>query len=236
VVGADLDLAVPDIARKAICAHRLAVLREDPTVDPLDGHAMQTRLKVAVALMTLEGRTIVDTTDWTLAGYVMDVSTYTRERCNGHSSPIPKPQHRPRLSNSGSRRAHSRAQLQRCKDGIVRALALMDVGQFVAHIQLRRSLKSDVRDYFDAAIAELIADGHISAARTPKDAMYGGPPVDHRSTASEQLNKGWTISPPWTCTPHTGVVDETLVYARSKPEKCVYEASFLRTGSLPSSL
>jgi hypothetical protein len=191
VVGADLDLAVPDIARTAIRAHRLAVLREDPTVDPLDGHALLTRLKVAVALMTLEGRTIVDTTDWTLAGYVMDVSTYTRERCKRALIDQSRSHNTARALAAANRdEIISERKFQRCKDGITRALVRMPDGQFIAHNQLRRGLKSDVRDYFDSAVAELIADGHISAARTAKGAMYGGPPVDHRSTPTEQRKQG----------------------------------------------
>jgi hypothetical protein len=74
-VGGKGDLTVPEVAWQAIRAHRLAVLREDPHVDPLDGHALLTRLKVAAALMALEGRTLIGTADWSLAGYVMDVST-----------------------------------------------------------------------------------------------------------------------------------------------------------------
>jgi hypothetical protein len=191
VVSDGQDLAVPDVARTAIRAHRLAVLREESTVDPLDGHALLTRLKVAAALMTLEGRTTVDTTDWTLAGYVMDVSTYTRERCKRALIEQYRSHNTARaLATADRDEIISERKLQRCKEGIVRALARLAEGKVLAHNQLRRSLKSDVRDYFDAAAAELIADGHISAARTAKGVMYGGPPVDHRSTPFEQPKHG----------------------------------------------
>jgi hypothetical protein len=191
VVTDGRDLAVPDVARTAIRAHRLAVLREDPTVDPLDGHALLTRLKVAAALMTLDGRTIVDTTDWNLAGYVMDVSTYTRERCKRALVDQSRSHNTARaLATADRDEIISERKLQRCKEGIIRALARMADEQFIAHNQLRRSLKSDVRDYFDSAVADLIVDGQISAARTAKGAIYGGPPVDHRSTPSEQPKYG----------------------------------------------
>ena len=187
VVTDGQDLAVPDVARQAIRAHRLAVLREDPTVDPLDGHALLTRLKVAAALMTLDGRAIVDPTDWTLAGYVMDISTYTRERCKRALIDQSRTHNTARaLATADRDEIISERKLQRCKDGIVRALARVAAGQCVPHNQLRRSLKSDVRDYFDSAAADLIAEGHISAARTAKGVMYGGPPVDQRSTPPEQ--------------------------------------------------
>lgn len=55
--------------------------------------------------------------------------------------------------------------LQRCKDGITRALARLSDGKFVAHNQLRRSLKSDVRDYFDAGVADLIAVPQLALRR-----------------------------------------------------------------------
>ena len=56
------DLVVPEVARATIDAHRLAVLRQDHRVDPLDGHALLCRLKVAVALMALDGRSVIDDT------------------------------------------------------------------------------------------------------------------------------------------------------------------------------
>ena len=187
VVGAIGDLTVPEVARKAIRAHRLAVLREDPHVDPLDGHALLTRLKVAAALMALDGRTIIDIADWSLAASVMDVSTYTRERCRRALIEQSRSKNTARaLATADRDEIISERKLQRCKQGITRALRRLPDGQLIAHNQLRRSLKSDVRDYFDSATADLIAEGHISAVRTPKGAMYGGPPVDRGSTPPEQ--------------------------------------------------
>ncbi len=62
-IGIHVDLIVPEVASKAIRTHRLAVLREDPGVDPLDGHSLLTRLKVAAALMALDGRTVISAAD-----------------------------------------------------------------------------------------------------------------------------------------------------------------------------
>lgn len=187
VVGGNADLSVPDVARKAIRAHRLAVLREDPNVDPLDGHALLTRLKVAAALMALDGRTVVDAADWSLAGFVMDVSTYTRERCRRALLEQSRSRNTARaLATADRDEIISERKLQRCKEGIIRALGRLAEGQTIAHNQLRRSLKSDVRDYFDAAVADLIAEGAVSADRTPKGVVYAGPPVDQGSTPAEQ--------------------------------------------------
>lgn len=72
-------LAIPDVAREQVKATRRAVARGDAGVDPLDGHKLLVRLKVAAALMVLERRrqTITES-DWERAGIVMAVSDRTR--------------------------------------------------------------------------------------------------------------------------------------------------------------
>lgn len=72
-------LGVPDVARNAIREHRYKTLRGDTNTDPLDGHRLLCRLKVAAALMWLDRRTDqVSEQDWELAGTVMAVSDATR--------------------------------------------------------------------------------------------------------------------------------------------------------------
>jgi hypothetical protein len=150
-VGSTYDLIVPEIAVGAIRAHRLAVLREDPNVDPLDGHALLTRLKVAAALMALDGRTIIDSTDWSLAGHIMDVSTYTRERCHRALIEQSRNQNTARaLATADREEIISDRKVQRCKDGILRRLDRQGGGP-IQQRELRRGLKSDIRDNFDAA-------------------------------------------------------------------------------------
>lgn len=190
-VGTSVDLVVPEAASKAIRAHRLAVLREDPRVDPLDGHLMLTRLKVAAALMALDGRTVVGAEDWSLAGYVMDVSNYTRERCQRALIEQSRSANTARaLAAADREEIISDRKLQRCKEGILRALTRLADAHPIPHNQLRRSLKSDVRDYFDAATTELTAEERISPVRTPKGISYTGPPVDQRSTPSDLHKPG----------------------------------------------
>ncbi|WP_175401553.1 hypothetical protein [Mycobacterium malmoense] len=189
-VGSTVDLIVPEAASKQIRAHRLAVLREDAHVDPLDGHLLLTRLKVAAALMALDGRTVVSTEDWSLAGYVMDVSTYTRDRCQRALLEQTRSTNTARaLAAADREEIISDRKLQRCKEGITRALIRLG-DRPIPHNQLRRNLKSDVRDYFDAAITELTSEGHITARRTPKGIVYLGPPVDHRSTPTDLHKHG----------------------------------------------
>ncbi|BCN82704.1 bifunctional DNA primase/polymerase [Prescottella equi] len=73
------ELTIPDHVRDEVRSQRRRVLRGDADVNPLDGHALMTRLKVAVGLMVLNGRydTVTDE-DWNLAGVVMEVSNRTR--------------------------------------------------------------------------------------------------------------------------------------------------------------
>lgn len=74
---------IPDSARKAIISARQRANRneDDPDRDPLEGHALLTRTKVAVALAILDGRMDATEEDWMLAGIVMRVSDGQRQRC-----------------------------------------------------------------------------------------------------------------------------------------------------------
>ncbi|MBA2788284.1 hypothetical protein [Mycobacterium canetti] len=161
-VGSTINLIVPETASKSIRAHRLAVLREDPNVDPLDGHSLLTRLKVAAALMALDGRTIVSEEDWRLAGYVMDVSTYTRERCQRALIEQSRTANAARaLATADREEIISDRKLQRAKQAILRKLT--DSRQLPRNI-IRRSLKADLRDYFDPALDGLLTEGEVTVS------------------------------------------------------------------------
>lgn len=189
--GVTFELVVPEIAVDAIRAHRRAVLREDPGVDPLDGHALLTRLKVAAGLMALDGRTVVSAPDWRLAGYIMDVSNYTRERCKHALAEQSRSHNTARaLATAEREEIISERKLLRCKEGVMRAVSRLPVDDFIPHNQLRRSLRSDVRDFFDPAIGELITENRITAVRTPKGVAYGRPPVDQASTPNDLRKEG----------------------------------------------
>lgn len=196
LVGDQQDLTIPEAASKAIIAHRQAVLREDKNVDPLDGHALLTRLKVAAALMALDGRTVVSGQDWSLAGYVMDVSNYTRERCQRALIEQSRSTNTARaLAAADREEILSDRRHQRCKESVLRWVAKLADGSTISRQQLTRSIKSDVRDCFDAAIGELIAEGRITAVRTPRGVAYHGPTVDHGSNPPEQRKHGLDHGP-----------------------------------------
>jgi hypothetical protein len=73
-------LTVPSEAEQAIDAVAREKLRGNPDIDPLDGHRLLCRLKVAAAIMRLCNRIEITSTDWERAGTVMAVSDRTREQ------------------------------------------------------------------------------------------------------------------------------------------------------------
>ncbi|MGV0624967.1 hypothetical protein [Mycolicibacter minnesotensis] len=166
-----IDLVVPDVAVQAIRAHRLAVLRESPDIDPLAGHAMLTRLKIAAGLMAMEGRTIIDTNDWELAGYVMAVSDRTREVCQRALAGQSRRANTARaLATAEREEVISDRKLHRAKQAILRRL---DDGRQQTRGQLHRLLKADIRDYCDAALADLVDNNEISVSAGEYERLGG---------------------------------------------------------------
>jgi hypothetical protein len=175
------DLAVPACARNVIDTHRLAVLRGDHRVDPLDGHALLCRLKVAVALMALDARTEIAEADWQLAGHVMAASATTREQCRRALTEHHRIQNTARALAVAERdEIVAERKSQRARDAILRKLS---PGQQLTTGELRRSLKIDIRDYYDAALAELLDSSEIVIS--PGMRGHRKVPVYHRYTPKE---------------------------------------------------
>jgi hypothetical protein len=160
-VASRIEVALPDEARDEIEAFRLRVLRGDTTLNPLAGHELLVREKVAVGLAVLSDRRHVKTEDWWLAGYLIEVSNRTREMCIRS------------LAEHASRERYAKAMDVAERDTIVadskfgqakRAILrwLDRQGEPMPHSDLRRKLKYQVRLEFDAAIAELIEEGQVS--------------------------------------------------------------------------
>ena len=76
--GGEYLVDVPPSVKAVIRAHRHQVRIGSDDVDPLDGHVMLTRLKVAFGLALLEGRRDIDEDDWRIAGQLLDVSRRVR--------------------------------------------------------------------------------------------------------------------------------------------------------------
>lgn len=184
------DLVVPDIARDAIDAHQIAMHRGQ--VDPLDGHRLLVQLKVAAALMVLDNRdtAAINEEDWHLAGLVMAVSNATRQWVQNERAEATRQQTRARaLNRADGDEVVSDRKLQRAKEAIMRWL---DRDGHLARHELRRKLKADLRDYFDAAVAELAADGQIAVVKEGSQERYsltgGGTRVPEVHPLNPQVN------------------------------------------------
>ncbi|ORV86851.1 hypothetical protein AWC11_16990 [Mycobacterium interjectum] len=167
------DLTVPKVARDAIDAHQLAMHRG--TVDPLDGHKLLVRLKVAAALMVLDGRDekpAINDEDWNLAGVVMAVSDHTRAWVQHERTKAAQQNNRGRALATAERdEVISDRKLQRAKEAVLRWLARQASGETFG-ADLRRKLKADLRDNFSAAVSELADEGRIIVIETDKGSRY----------------------------------------------------------------
>ncbi|MEX7473072.1 bifunctional DNA primase/polymerase [Mycobacterium adipatum] len=174
-----VPLGVPHVYAEAVHAQRLAVLRGEP-VDPLDGHKLQCRVKIAAGLMWLEGRTdgITDD-DWELAGIVMAVSDRTRQLVEDAL----------RHQHTRANRARGRAEADRDHARIARAEELQDVDEakILRSIKkIRTSLQkenarpeNDMRrnfgrdkPYFNRAVERMVGTGEIVRELIPGKQSY----------------------------------------------------------------
>jgi hypothetical protein len=196
--GGLVVLDTPPCARREIDVHRLAVLRGDPTVDPLDGHALLTRLKVAAALMALDGRTTVTGDDWSLAGVVMAVSARTRQHCQQALAQQSRRANQGRALAAAEREEIiSDRKLTRCRESIERALGKLDEGALIARHDLRRKVRVELRLYFDTAIGQLLDDGKAAEVSTDTGTAYTCTPRTRPPTSENDP-----------CTPRTRVRPE----------------------------
>jgi hypothetical protein len=72
-------IKLPEVIRRESWKLRHQAVTGQLKQDPLDGHAMLTRIKTAVGFALLAGRLDVNDEDWELAGILMAVSTRTRK-------------------------------------------------------------------------------------------------------------------------------------------------------------
>jgi hypothetical protein len=152
------DLIVPEAAKVAIDRHRLAVLRDEQDADPLDGHALLTRLKIAAAFMALESRTVVDEDHWQMAGLVMAVSARTRAALADKARSVTRAR---ALESADHDEIVSDRKLNRCKQAILSRLQKLRTGDHMARNELRKKVRADLREHFDTAIAELLDSQQI---------------------------------------------------------------------------
>ncbi|NQE88667.1 hypothetical protein [Nocardia terpenica] len=163
-------LMIPEVASDAIRGHRLAQLRGE-NVDPLNGHALLCRLKVAAALMILDGRSIVSDEDWALAGQVMRYSDHTRTAIHQALTEHTAQANRAR-GIASVQREEAGADYRRdrvCKT-VLRVLGKH--GPELSASDIRRRVKHTHRPYLEDAFADLTDTGAIHAIEVSAGTRY----------------------------------------------------------------
>jgi hypothetical protein len=175
-------MAVCEMARIEIDQARLRRLRGETSGD-LDGHALLAQLKIAAALALLDERTReINEEDWYLAGIVRKVSDATRgeiittlDRAKAQSNGVRGEAEAERAILVDNRqRAHG---TRLAGKSITRKLDNTD--DWISRSELRRSLASKDRGYFEDAITALIEAGQVEA-RAIQDQHVGHQGTEYR--------------------------------------------------------
>ena len=170
-------LPIPDSAWQAGDDHQRDKMRGDPNVDPLDGHKLLCRLKVAAGLMWLNGRTDkINEADWDLAGIVIAVSDETRAGIRKMLDTKAGETNKQRGRAEGVRAVEAeeikrQANVRRVAENIVRQIE-RDGGE-MARTKVRNKIAQRDREYFDDAEEFLILSGRVEKIETEHNNQPG---------------------------------------------------------------
>jgi hypothetical protein len=161
-------LGVPAIAEDEIKTVQRAIRHGSEKVDPLDGHRLLVQLKVAAALMALEGRRqAITESDWTRARLMMAVSDITRQAVKIELRSKERHQNTNRGRAEGEREiakndviARDRERVKNMAGRILDALRDKD-GQTVSVLKKALSGGNKNREVFDRAISYLDGTGAV---------------------------------------------------------------------------
>ncbi|WP_329411929.1 toprim domain-containing protein [Nocardia vinacea] len=157
---------------------------------PLDSHRNLMQLKVAAALMILDGRCnqgtlLITAEDWRLAGSILNESDRVRSRMGRILAERTRSANRARALATAERdEIIGDRKFQRASD---RILYWLGKGP-LPRPDLNRKLKVDIRDYFDSAIAELIERGTVSESTIGRKTVYSLTVEGHRDTGTQSEN------------------------------------------------
>lgn len=154
--------AMPDVVRQTVDEVRLSRLRGEG--EPLDGHALQTRMKVAAGFAVLDERTAANNDDWNLAGILMAVSDGIRARAVAELQRAADRAddalgRREGVRQAAAMEAVAKSSVQRIAPKIRKRL--LSAGGEMATSEARRQCAHRDRDYFDDAIEALVAAGDV---------------------------------------------------------------------------
>lgn len=156
-------ISLPPVATEAI--EIAAEERAQGDGNPLDGHRLFVRAKVAAALAVIDGRTAVSAEDWQLSQTAMRVSDTTRSRCVAALRSADEQANRARAEAEGIRtditeETRRQRAVERIAQTIVRAVTTHGP-------MTRRDAKTRVssrdRAHFNDAIATAVDDGLLVA-------------------------------------------------------------------------
>jgi hypothetical protein len=161
----EISMKVCKRARMEIDDFAVRSLRGEFDGDPIYGHLLQSRLKVAACLAILHNEPSVTDEWWGLADWVVSQSENARAVCNYYSYQEHK--------KSVDRRARDQATIAvsvasglessyraRCRDIILRRL---EKGS-ASRTKLAQSIsKSDVREHMDSVLEEMVSSGSVIA-------------------------------------------------------------------------
>lgn len=158
------EIGVPEPVWADMDTHRTRVLIGDPDVDPLDGHLMLTRLKVAFGLAILDGRSAVDMDDWRTAGELIDISTRTRAGAQADVDNQRRKTNRAKAHDQAERELIVSERLTEGRQTRAAKAVIRKLGKVrkATRRELRHTLDSSVRSELDSALDIMVEQGTVA--------------------------------------------------------------------------
>lgn len=167
-----VELGVCAEARRDIDQGSVRRLRGEQS-NELDAHRMLVRMKVAAMLALLARRMDVTAEDWALSDVVMSVSDGARQLCLNALTDEGKARTVARAKADAERAEYvgDRAEERLVQRAVKSVLGRLNT-EWATRSAVRRSLKSDVREVFDDAVALLEQGGQVEVKRDGDRAWY----------------------------------------------------------------
>lgn len=159
-------LLLPAHVKETIRSGRRAGARGE--TPPVDSHSMLTREKVAAGLAILDGHSEVNDEDWALSGVIMTVSDRTRAMC---AQALKVESQKENVGKALQEAERTVIVAERVDEEAVKKLAgrikqrLRTAGGVLKLGELKRSLTSGEREYWEPSITALERTGEVVAER-----------------------------------------------------------------------
>lgn len=156
-------VGIPDEVARTIRETHAARARGEG--DALDGHALFTREKVAVAFAALDGRPDMSLSDWGLAGHVMALSDQTRAGIGELLAREQAERQQAAADWELRRRDNAEARIRAEKTKRVAGLLARKIGSTktgeISWNALKKKTASRDRDLFEDAVSQLVDTGQV---------------------------------------------------------------------------